>query len=85
MSGSLAIGHLPRMSRQTRLSTNGKDANDMMPGVVHRSPGIYLHLGKTLNSVCSLLKKLFVLLKMHEQKEKAFTGMINNRPGMEVW
>ena len=38
---------LPRVSRQSRLSANDKGYNDMIPGVVHRSPGICLKLRKS--------------------------------------
>ena len=34
----LTKGHLPRLSRQSRLSANKSD--EMVPGTVHRSPGI---------------------------------------------
>ena len=37
-----AKGHLPRVSRQSRLSANDKGDNEMIPGAVHRAPGIYL-------------------------------------------
>ena len=30
------------VSRQSHLSANGKDDNEMTPGAVDRSPGIYL-------------------------------------------
>ena len=39
LSGFLANGHLARVSR---LSANDKIDNEMVPGAVHRSPGIYL-------------------------------------------
>ena len=42
LSGFLAIGHLPRASRQSHLSNNDKGDNGMIPGAVHRSPGICL-------------------------------------------
>ena len=41
LSDFLAKGHLPRVSRQSRLSANDKRGNEMIPGAVHRSPGIY--------------------------------------------
>ena len=31
----------PRVSLQSRLSGNDKGENEMIPGAVHRSPGIY--------------------------------------------
>ena len=34
--------HLPRVSRQSRLSDNDKGDNERIPGAVHRSPGICL-------------------------------------------
>ena len=40
LSGFLPKYHLPRVSRQSRLSTN--DKVEMIPEAVHRSPGIYL-------------------------------------------
>ena len=39
LSGFLANDHLPRMSR---LPANDMGDDEMKPGVVHRSPGIYL-------------------------------------------
>ena len=39
LSGFLTIGHLPRLSRQ---SANDNSDNEMIPGAVHRSPGICL-------------------------------------------
>ena len=35
-------GHLPRMSGQLRLSVNDKSDNEMIPGAVQGSSGIYL-------------------------------------------
>ena len=40
--GFLAKDHLLRVSRQSRLSVNDKGGNEMIPGTVHRSPGICL-------------------------------------------
>ena len=40
--GFLANVHWPRVSCQSRLSTNDKDKNEMIPETMHRSPGIYL-------------------------------------------
>ena len=48
LSGFLAKGHLSRLS-QSRLSANNK-GDEMIPGVVHRSPGIALQLRKTRKS-----------------------------------
>ena len=49
-SGFLTKGDLPRVSRQSFLSTNDVGDNEMIPGAVHRSPDIYLmaedNLGK---------------------------------------
>ena len=49
-SGFLANGRLPRASHKSRLSTNNDD-NMAKPGVVYRSPGIFLtaeeNLGKS--------------------------------------
>ena len=42
LSGYLANDNLPRMSRQSRLLANDKDENEIIPGAVPRSPGIYL-------------------------------------------
>ena len=42
LPGFLAKGHLPRVSLQSRLSANGSGDNEMIPGAVDRSPGIYL-------------------------------------------
>jgi len=43
--------HLPRMSRQSCLSANDKVDNEMIPGVVHKFPGISItaeeNTGKT--------------------------------------
>ena len=39
LSGFLSEAYLPRVSYQ---STNDKGDNEMIPGAVHRSPGIYL-------------------------------------------
>ena len=44
LSGFLSNGHLPRVSRQSRLSTNEKGDNKMKPGAVLRSPGIYFKI-----------------------------------------
>jgi hypothetical protein len=49
LSGFLANGYLPRVSCQSRLSANDK-GDEMTPGAVRRSHGIYLtteeNLGK---------------------------------------
>ena len=42
LSGFLANGQLHRVSRQSRLSANYKGDNEMVPGAVHISPGIYI-------------------------------------------
>ena len=42
LSEFLVKCHLLRVSRQSRLSANAKGDNEMIPGGVHRSPGIYL-------------------------------------------
>ena len=42
LSGFLGKDHLPRVACQSRLSANNKSDNEMIPGVMHRSPGIYL-------------------------------------------
>ena len=51
LSGFLANDHLSRVSRQSHLSANDKDDNEMIPGAVHRSPDICLtaeeNLGET--------------------------------------
>ena len=39
LSAFLANGHLPRVSRQ---SANDKSDNEVIPGAMHRSSGIYL-------------------------------------------
>ena len=39
---ALVKGHFPRVSRQSRLSANDKGDNEIIPGAVHRYPGIYL-------------------------------------------
>ena len=49
MSGFLANDHLPRVSRQSPLSVNDKDANEMRPGTVHRSHGIHLTAADNLS------------------------------------
>ena len=38
----LANDHLPQVSRYSRLSANDKGDNEMTPGTMHRSPGVYL-------------------------------------------
>ena len=48
LSGFLANGHLPRVSRQSCLLTNDKSENEMIPGAVHIFPGIYLTAGENL-------------------------------------
>ena len=52
LSGFLNKYHLPRVLRQSRLSTNAKGDNEMIPDDVHRSPGIYLTAEE--NSVSSI-------------------------------
>ena len=42
LSGFLAKDHLPRVSRQSRFSSNDKDDNDLIQRTVHRSPGVYV-------------------------------------------
>ena len=42
LSGVPANFDLSRVSRQSSLSANDKGDNDMIPGAVHRSSGIYL-------------------------------------------
>ena len=42
LSAFLANGHLAGMSHQSRRLTNDKGDNDMRPGAMHSSPGIYL-------------------------------------------
>ena len=39
LSGSIAKGRMPRVSRQSHLSANDKANNEMIPGTVHISPG----------------------------------------------
>jgi hypothetical protein len=41
LSEFLEKGYLPRISRQSRLSAHDKGNNEMIPGTVHRSHGIY--------------------------------------------
>ena len=43
----LANEHLSPVSRQSRLSDNDKGNNQVKPGVMHRSHGIYLMAEKT--------------------------------------
>ena len=40
--GFLTKGYFPRVSPHSRLSTDDKGDSEMIPGAVHRSPGIYL-------------------------------------------
>ena len=47
LSGFLANVYLPRVPRQSRLLANDKGDNEIIPGAVHRSPGIYLAAEKT--------------------------------------
>ena len=42
LSGFLANGHLPRVSRQSCLPANDKSNNEVKPGAVHKYPNIYL-------------------------------------------
>ena len=42
LSAFLGKGHLPRVSYQSRLSADERGNNEMIPGAVHRSPGICL-------------------------------------------
>ena len=49
LSGFLAKVHLPRVSRQSRLSANDKRGNEMVPGALHRSLGICLIAEETLS------------------------------------
>ena len=44
----LTNGHLPRVSRQSRLSANEK-GDEILSGSVHRSPVIYLEAEENLN------------------------------------
>jgi hypothetical protein len=46
LSGFLANGNLPRLSRQSRLSANHKGDNEIIPGAVHRPPSICLKAEK---------------------------------------
>ena len=52
--GFLANGHIPRVSLLSNLSANDRADNEMKPGNLHRSPGIFLnaeenpHLGDRL-------------------------------------
>ena len=48
----LAYGHLPRVSRQSRLSANGNGDNEMILGVVHNLLAFTLWLRKTAPSYC---------------------------------
>ena len=41
LSEFLPKGHLPRMSLQSYIPANDMGDNGMIPGAVHRSPGIY--------------------------------------------
>ena len=47
LSGLLANGHLPRVSRQSCLSDNDKGGNEVKSGAVHRSLDIHLTAMKT--------------------------------------
>ena len=51
LSGVVANGHLPRVSRQSLPSANDWGDNEMVPGAMHRSPGIYLIAEKTPPSI----------------------------------
>ena len=42
LPGFLAKDYLPRVSRQSSLSAKDNCGNEMKPGAIHRSPGIYL-------------------------------------------
>ena len=42
LPGFLVEDHLPRVSRQSRLSDNDKGDNDIIPEAVQTSPGICL-------------------------------------------
>ena len=55
MSEFLAKDHLPRVSHQ---SVNDKGDNEMIPGAVHRSPGIYLTVRKPSDKGCATSYRL---------------------------
>ena len=40
LSGFFAIGHLPRVQRESSLSANDKGGNEMIPRDVHISPAM---------------------------------------------
>ena len=44
-------GHLPRVSRQSRLSANDKGDYKVKPEAVYRSPGIYLMAEENLRNL----------------------------------
>ena len=48
LSGFLAKGHLPQVSRQSFLLTYDK-SDEMIPGAIHGSPGIYLTAEESLS------------------------------------
>jgi hypothetical protein len=49
LSEILANGHLPQVSHQSCLSANDEGDNKMVPGAVHRSPGICLTAEENLS------------------------------------
>ena len=46
MSEFLSSGHLPRVSQKSHLLASDGDDNEVEPGTVHKSPGIYLMVKK---------------------------------------
>ena len=47
LSGFVANDHLLRVSRQSRLTVTDKGDNEMIPGALHKSPGIYFTVEET--------------------------------------
>ena len=48
LSGFLVNGHLLRVPCQSGLLANDKDVNEMIPGAVYTSPGIYIAAEESL-------------------------------------
>ena len=82
LSGFLANGHLPRVSRQSRLSANDKDNNEMIPEAVQISAGICVTAEENLSGPdlqdCKLqieapqVKIIRVLLKCSHRRQKCY-------------
>ena len=73
----LANGDFPQVSRQSRLAANNKGDNEMKPGAMHRSPGIYLIAEENLAKpqIRELMKSSFQITLV------GYQGMSGGRKG----